>query len=81
MTDQIFKADAKQLVDMLFDNKLFVERITRDDMASVEELLSFMMQSKYDSYVMARGLLDRIKGIYRWSTTEGNLDGFINKSK
>jgi hypothetical protein len=38
MDDKIFKQDAKSIVDLAFNNKLFKEEITRDDMNTFEEL-------------------------------------------
>ena len=32
MDEKIFKQDAKQIVDLAFDKKLFKDEITRDDM-------------------------------------------------
>lgn len=61
MSEQYFKNDAKQLVDMLFDNKLFKDGLTRDDLTGIEDLLSYTMQSKFDSHMRAKELFDRIK--------------------
>ena len=61
MTEQYFKSDAKQMVDMLFDNKLFIDRLTRDELNELENLLSFIMQSKFDSHIRAKELFNKIK--------------------
>lgn len=46
--------DAKQIVDTLFEAKLFREDIKRDGMQEVEDLLAFYFQSRAQS--IARGL-------------------------
>jgi hypothetical protein len=60
MTENIFKADAKQIVDMAFDAKLFKEEITRDHINSFEEYIGFLLQSRYDGYVRTKDLFDTI---------------------
>ncbi len=52
-----FGKDAKQIVDMCFNNKLFKDEITRDDMNNFEELISFLLQSKFNMYVKCEELL------------------------
>lgn len=61
MENIIFKNDAKQIVDMAFDNKLFKDNITRDDMNSFEDLIQFLLQSRYESYVRVNYLMERIE--------------------
>lgn len=61
MTEQYFKNDAKQMVDMLFDNKLFIDAMTRDNLNEVEELVGYLMQSRFDSYLKAEKLFSKIK--------------------
>lgn len=61
MTEQYFKTDAKQLVDILFDRKLFIDGLTRDDLNGIEELLQYIMQSRFDSYLRAEKLFSKIK--------------------
>lgn len=61
MTHQYFKNDAKQLVDMLFDNKLFIPTLTRDELNGVEEFLQYTMQSKFESHIRAKELFDKIE--------------------
>lgn len=50
MEDKIFKADAKSIVDMAFNTKLFKDDVTRDDMNGFEELIRFLLQSRFESY-------------------------------
>jgi hypothetical protein len=61
MTGDIFKADAKAIVDMVFDTNLFKEGITRDQMNGIEELISYSMQSRFDTNWKAKELFERIK--------------------
>jgi hypothetical protein len=61
MTQEYFKRDAKQIVDMLFDNKLFVDRLSRDELNGIEELVCFLMQSRFDSHEKAKHLFDSIE--------------------
>jgi len=50
MEGVIFKNDAKSIVDLLFDSKLFKDDLTRDNMNSIEDCIQFMMQSRFESY-------------------------------
>jgi hypothetical protein len=59
--ENVFKTDAKQIVDMAFDAKLFNDSLTRDDFNSFEELIGFLLQSRYESYIRVSKLLDRIQ--------------------
>jgi hypothetical protein len=61
MEDKIFKNDAKQIVDLAFNNKLFKEEITRDDFNAFEELIGFLLQSRFESYQRAEKLLSSLK--------------------
>jgi len=60
MEDKIFKADAKQIVDMAFNNKFFKDELTRDDFNAFEEFILFLLQSRFESYVKLEKLMSRI---------------------
>lgn len=60
MTENQFKQDAKSIVDLAFDTKIFKEDVTRDEMTAFEGLISFILQSKFESYNKAKDLLDRL---------------------
>ena len=62
MEDKIFKADAKQLVDMAFNNKLFKDELTRDDFNAFEDLIQFLLQSRFESYQRVEKLMKSIDG-------------------
>ena len=61
MEARIFKNDAKQIVDLVFDAKLFRDDLTRDNLNSIEEMIQFMMQSRFESYQRAQNLLKSIE--------------------
>ena len=63
MDEKIFKQDAKQIVDLAFNEKLFKDEITRDDMNSFEELINFLLSSRYASYKRAEKLFGSLKKI------------------
>lgn len=55
-----FKLDSKVIVDTLFDTQLFREDITRDEMITTEELIQYMMSSRFDSQLKANKLFESI---------------------
>jgi hypothetical protein len=61
MNNKYFKDDAKQLVDQLFDAKMFKESISRDDMNAIEDLIEFLLQSRFDSYIKIEKINERLK--------------------
>jgi hypothetical protein len=63
MKDQLFKNDAKQIVDMIFDNKMFKDNITRDDMNGFEDLISFLIQTRFESHIRCENMLRKIKEV------------------
>ena len=71
MDENIFRQDAKQMVDLAFNNKLFKEKITRDDMIGFEGLINYLLQSKYESYIRAEALFKSLE----------NSQNNINKDK
>ena len=60
-TEQYFKNDAKQIIDTLFDGKLFIDTLTRDDLNSLEDWVCFAMNSKFNSIQRAKDLFEKIK--------------------
>jgi len=61
MEQKYFKQDAKQIVDMAFNAKLFKDELTRDDFNAFEDLIEYLLQSKFDSYKRTSDFLDKIK--------------------
>ncbi len=60
MEDKYFKTDAKAIVDMLFDTKVFKEDLTRDNLNHLEEFVGYLLQSKFDSYVKVTKLMESV---------------------
>lgn len=58
--ENVFKTDAKSIVDMLFDTKCFREDITRDSMNNLEEFIQFCMKSRHDSHILCTDLMNKI---------------------
>jgi chemotaxis protein CheY-P-specific phosphatase CheC len=59
-TNKIFKQDAKSIVDTLFETKIFRDDLTRDELNTVEEMLDYLMSSRFDSIKRAEQLCSRI---------------------
>ncbi len=49
MSELNFKTDAKQIVDMLFNAKVFNEKLTRDDFTKIEDWIDYCMSSRFES--------------------------------
>lgn len=64
--EEMFKQEAKLLVDQLFNTKVFRDDITRDDMNNVEDFLSYLLDSRFEMHVkgeaLLRSLSDNVKG-------------------
>ena len=52
MDDKVFKNDAKNIVDVAFDNRLFKDDLTRDDFNSFEDLLCFICHTFMNGGIM-----------------------------
>lgn len=61
MDENIFKQDAKQIVDLAFNQKLFKDEVTRDIMNTFEELINFLLSTRYESYKRTDKLLESLK--------------------
>lgn len=61
MEHQFFKNDSKQIIDLIFNNHLFKDYVTRDDMNGFEELIQFFLQSRFESYIKTKKLFDRVE--------------------
>lgn len=58
---ELFRDDAKGLVDTIFDKKLFVDSITRQHMKIFEDIINMSLYYKYKSYILGQEFLDQIK--------------------
>lgn len=56
-----FKLSAKEITDMLFDKRLFIDSLTRDDMNKFEELIELILTSRYESYIRCQEFLTKLK--------------------
>jgi len=61
MTDNIFKQDAKILVDCIFDKKMFNDTMTRDNMNIFEEIIAMNLQFKYESYISCKEFKEKLE--------------------
>lgn len=61
MEERLFKNDAKSIVDLAFETKFFRENVTRDDMNSFEEMIQYMLQSRFESYVKIHKLNEKME--------------------
>jgi len=59
--NKYFKDEAKIMVDMLFESKILIETVTRDDMNHIEEFILNMLQSRFDMHLRAEALFKKIK--------------------
>jgi hypothetical protein len=55
------QARAKSIVDMIFDSRIFNEKLSRDDIQSIEDVLAFEFQSNIDSFEKTFNLMQRFK--------------------
>ena len=69
MEDKIFQADAKKIVDMAFDARLFKDQLTRDDFNAFEDLITFLLQSRFESYKRLDKMLESVKAIHETNKT------------
>lgn len=61
LEEKAFRADAKSIVDLAFDGKLFKDHLTRDDFNQFEELIAYMLQSRFETYQRLEALVERIE--------------------
>lgn len=59
MEEKIFKNDAKGIIDTLFDTKMFNSDVTRDEMNALEDLVAYMLSSRFAGYVKSKDLQDK----------------------
>lgn len=63
MNGKIFKHDAKTIVDLAFESKLFKDSVTRDHMNTFEGLIEYMLSSRFESYKKLEKLSESIKAL------------------
>lgn len=69
MDEKIFKQDAKSIVDLAFESKLFKDSVTRDHMNALEDLIEYMLSSRLESYKRTEKLLEDLKHLESKSKT------------
>ncbi len=57
----IHRTEAKTIIDMLFDNKMFRDDLTRDDLNKLEEYLHFSMNTRIKSHIRIGELMKKIE--------------------
>lgn len=58
---ELFKGDAKFMVDNLFDKDFFNESMTRDAMNVFEDVIAETMYLRWKSHVQSQELIKKIK--------------------
>lgn len=58
--EQLFQQDAKNIVDMCFESKLFKDDVTRDQMTAFESYIQYIFQTRYDSHIKLLSLTERM---------------------
>ena len=61
LNDPYYQKEAKRMVDMFFDNRLFNEKLTRDDLQSVEDLIAFYLDSTAKTTKKAADIMNRVR--------------------
>lgn len=61
MEDKFFKQDAKSVVDMAFNAKLFKDDLTRDHFNAFEELIEYLLQSRFEGYKKTLKYLESVE--------------------
>ena len=59
----IQKSEAKTIVDMLFDNKVFRDDLTRDDLNKLEEYIDFSLNTRMRSHITMNELMKKVDKI------------------
>lgn len=64
------ETNAKTIVDMLFDARLFKDHVTRDAMYEVEMFIELMLRQHQDSVDRLKNLTDRIENLKKENKSE-----------
>ena len=59
--ENLFKSEAKLITDVLFENKLFIDSLTRDDLNAIEKIISTTLDSRFRTHLKLKDLTDKIK--------------------
>lgn len=58
--DKIIQRDAKSIVDLLYDTKVFKSDLTRDNLNAIEEFVAVTLETRLNSYVKQYKLKEMI---------------------
>lgn len=61
--ESLFGHDAKRIVDLFFESKLFKEDVTRDQMNEVEKFVCYLLDHRYYSKKRADKLMESINNL------------------
>ena len=59
--DKIIKDDAKSVVDLLFETKIFKEELTRDNLNSIEEFVGYLLETRVNSQIKMLKFKEKFK--------------------
>ena len=59
--EEIFRKQAEELVDKLFDNNFFHDNIKRSDMRTIEDIICYFMDSEYTTHVRCQEFINKVK--------------------
>lgn len=59
--NEIFQQDAKSIVNMLFEGKIFRDGITRDDMNFIQNYIEQSLESRFQLYLSGQKFLKTIE--------------------
>lgn len=59
--EPFYQMRAKEIIDSMYDNKVFSEKMTRDDMQGYEDLIAFLFQSNAKSVRKSTELAQKLK--------------------
>lgn len=57
----ISKNEAKSIVDMLFDNGIFRDDLTRDDLNNIETYLDYSLNTRMKSHIKMKEIFKKFK--------------------
>jgi hypothetical protein len=59
--EKMIKTDAKAVVDLLFETKVFKDELTRDNLNSIEEFVGYLLETRINSNVKMLKFKEKFK--------------------
>ena len=59
--EKMIETDAKSVVDLLFETKVFKEELTRDNLNSIEEFVGYLLETRINSNVKMLKFKEKFK--------------------